>query len=106
MATKVSLWIYYYQTCDQGFILKLSPRNQLRNPVMFTVYIGCIITSALYIQALLGQGEAPALFILSVTVWLWFTLLFANFAEAIAEGRGKAQALALRKSRREIQAKN
>ena len=52
-----------------------------------------------------GKGEAPASFILAITLWLWFTLLFANFAEAMAEGRGKAQAQALRKARREIQAK-
>ena len=54
---------------------------------------------------MLGEGEAPASFILAITLWLWFTLLFANFAEAMAEGRGKAQAQALRKARREIQAK-
>lgn len=85
--------------------LKLSPRHQIRNPVMFTVYIGSILTTILFIQALSGSGEAPAKFILSIAVWLWFTLLFANFAEAMAEGRGKAQALSLRKARREISAK-
>ncbi|TAK73093.1 MAG: K(+)-transporting ATPase subunit B [Gammaproteobacteria bacterium] len=85
--------------------IKLSPHHQLRNPVMFTVYVGSILTTALFLQAVLSEGEAPAGFILSVTLWLWFTLLFANFAEAMAEGRGKAQAQALRKSRREIHAK-
>ncbi len=71
---------------------KLAPLVQMRNPVMFVVYIGSILTTALFIQALLGHGEAPAGFILAVTVWLWFTVLFANFAEALAEGRSKAQA--------------
>ncbi len=85
--------------------VKLSPHHQIRNPVMFTVYIGSILTTLLFLQALLGQGEASACFILGITLWLWFTVLFANFAEAMAEGRGKAQAQALRKSRREIQAK-
>jgi len=85
--------------------LKCTPRHQLRNPVMFCVYIGSILTSGLFIQAVIGKGEASPGFILAVTLWLWFTLLFANFAEAMAEGRGKAQAQALRKSRREIQAK-
>jgi K+-transporting ATPase ATPase B chain len=85
--------------------IKLDPRDQIRNPVMFTVYIASILTTGLYIQALVGNGEAPANFILSITLWLWFTLLFANFAEAMAEGRGKAQASSLRKSRSDIQAK-
>jgi K+-transporting ATPase ATPase B chain len=84
---------------------KLTPQRQVRNPVMFVVYIGSMLTTALWIQAILGQGEAPAGFILAVALWLWFTVLFANFAEAMAEGRGKAQAASLRKARRDIQAK-
>jgi len=84
---------------------KLTPQNQIRNPVMFTVYVGSILTSVLFVQALLGKGEAPAGFILAISVWLWFTVIFANFAEAMAEGRGKAQADSLRKARRDIQAK-
>ena len=84
---------------------KLTPANQLRNPVMFTVYVGSILTTVLFFQALIGHGEAPAGFILAITVWLWFTVLFANFAEAMAEGRGKAQADSLRKARQDIQAK-
>jgi K+-transporting ATPase ATPase B chain len=84
---------------------KLNPRHQLRNPVMFVVYVGSIFTTILFLQALFGQGEAPAGFILHISVWLWFTVLFANFAEAMAEGRGKAQADALRRSRRELFAK-
>jgi K+-transporting ATPase ATPase B chain len=75
---------------------KLDPRVQWRNPVMFVVYGGAILTTLLGIQALLGRGEAPGWFITNVAVWLWFTLLFANFAEALAEGRSKAQAAALR----------
>lgn len=86
-------------------VLKLTPRHQLRNPVMFTVYVGSLITTMLLIQALFGQGEAPAGFIFVISLWLWVTVIFANFAESMAEGRGKAEAQALRKARREIQAK-
>src|SRR5438105_6931303 len=84
---------------------KLTPRRQVRNPVMFVVYVGSILTTLLWIPALAGKGEAPAWFIFWVSVWLWFTVLFANFAEAMAEGRGKAQAASLRKARRDLQAK-
>ena len=77
-------------------VTKLTPRVQWRNPVMFVVYIGSILTTLLWLQALQGNGEAPTGFILSVAVWLWFTVLFANFAEALAEGRSKAQAASLR----------
>jgi K+-transporting ATPase ATPase B chain len=83
-------------------VAKLDPRHQVRNPVMFVVLVGSVLTTALFVQALLGHGEAPAGFILAVALWLWFTVLFANFAEAMAEGRGKAQADALRKARRDI----
>src|SRR5262249_37992075 len=83
---------------------KLTPRRQVRNPVMFVVYVGSILTTLLWVQALVGQGEAPGWFIFWVSVWLWFTVLFANFAEAMAEGRGKAQAAALRSARRSLQA--
>jgi K+-transporting ATPase ATPase B chain len=86
-------------------LLKLDPRHQFRNPVMFVVLVGSVLTTILFFQALGGHGEAPAGFILAVSLWLWFTVLFANFAEAMAEGRGKAQADALRKARREITAK-
>src|SRR3989441_1093738 len=84
---------------------KVTPRRQVRNPVMFVVYVGSILTTLLWAQALVGEGEAPAWFIFWVSVWLWFTVLFANFAEAMAEGRGKAQAASLRKARRDLQAK-
>ncbi|MGA7593923.1 MAG: potassium-transporting ATPase subunit KdpB [Gallionella sp.] len=85
---------------------KLSPRQQLKNPVMFVVWVGSVLTTALFFQALTGHGEAPSGFILAITLWLWFTVLFANFAEAIAEGRSRAQAAAMRSAKRDIQAKN
>jgi K+-transporting ATPase ATPase B chain len=75
---------------------KLDPRVQWRNPVMFVVYIGSIVTTVLWFQALGGRGEAPSWYIANITLWLWFTVLFANFAEALAEGRSKAQAATLR----------
>ncbi len=84
---------------------KLHPRTQLRSPVMFVVYVGSIITTLLAVQALSGQGEAPAGFIVATAVWLWFTVLFANFAEALAEGRSKAQAASLRSLKQSVTAK-
>jgi potassium-transporting ATPase ATP-binding subunit len=84
---------------------KLDPRWMARNPVMFVVEVGSVLTTALWLQALTGQGEAAAAFIGAVALWLWFTVLFANFAEALAEGRGKAQADALRRTRQETSAK-
>ena len=84
---------------------KLSPRLQFRNPVMFVVFVCSVLTTLLWVQALAGHGEAPTVFIFWVMVWLWFTLLFANFAEALAEGRGKAQAAALRSTRKDVVAK-
>ncbi len=82
----------------QSFI-KLDPRHTIKNPVMFVVEVGSAITSLLFVQALFGIGEASALFIGLISVWLWFTVVFANYSEALAEGRGKAQADALRKMR-------
>jgi len=84
---------------------KLDPRVQARNPVMFVVFIGSLLTTWLWIDALRGQGEAPAWFIGTTSLWLWFTVLFANFAEALAEGRSKAQATALRAMRQKVWAK-
>ena len=84
---------------------KLDPRHQLRNPVMFVVEVGSVLTTALWIQALVGRGEASPGFILAVSLWLWFTVVFANFSEAMAEGRGKAQAANLRKARKDTPAK-
>jgi K+-transporting ATPase ATPase B chain len=85
--------------------VKLNPWSMARNPVMFVVEVGSVLTFALWIEALFGTGEAPAWYIGFVSLWLWFTVLFANFSEALAEGRGKAQAEALRRSRRETTAK-
>lgn len=84
---------------------KLTPQAQWRNPVMFVVWVGSILTTILGIDAIVGHGEAPAEFIFTIAAWLWFTVLFANFAEALAEGRGKAQAAALRGARKNIIAK-
>lgn len=82
---------------------KLDPRHMVRNPVMFTVELGSAFTLVLFVHALAtARGDAPAGFILAVSLWLWFTVLFANFAEAVAEGRGKAQADALRRARRDV----
>jgi K+-transporting ATPase ATPase B chain len=92
------------KACADSF-RKLSPRVQFRNPVMFVVFVCSVVSTGLWVQALVGHGEAPATFIFLISVWLWFTLLFANFAEALAEGRGKAQASALRSSRRNVVAK-
>jgi K+-transporting ATPase ATPase B chain len=84
---------------------KLDPRLQWRNPVMFVVFLGSIVTTGLWLQALAGQGEAPAWFIGTTAMWLWFTVLFANFAEALAEGRSKAQAAALREAKQGVVAR-
>jgi potassium-transporting ATPase ATP-binding subunit len=84
---------------------KLAPRTQLRNPVMFCVYVGSILATVLWIAALAGQAEAPQGFILAIALWLWFTVLFANFAEALAEGRSKAQAASLRSAKHNVMAK-
>ena len=86
-------------------VWKLDPRVQWRNPVMFVVYVGTIVTAVQYVQALMGHGEAPAGFILAVTIWLLFTVLFANFAEALAEGRSRAQAASLRSMRQSVLAR-
>ncbi len=85
--------------------LKLTPRWMVRNPVMFVVEVGSALTTILWAQALFGQGEAPTGFIGAIALWLWFTVLFANFSEAVAEGRGKAQAESLRKARQDTPAK-
>jgi K+-transporting ATPase ATPase B chain len=84
---------------------KLNPARMVRNPVMFVAEIGSVLATILWLQALAGHGEASAWFIGWVAAWLWFTVLFANFAEALAEGRGKAQAEALRRTRQETPAR-
>lgn len=77
-------------------VRKLALREQLKNPVMFVVYLGSVLCSVLWVMALQGKGDAPAWLTGSIAVWLWFTVLFANFAEALAEGRSKAQAASLK----------
>lgn len=85
--------------------IKLTPGYQLRNPVMFTVYAGALLCLFLFFQAITGQDDAPAAYIFYVDLGLWFTVYFSNFAESMAEGRGKAQAQFLRNSRRDLRAK-
>jgi len=77
-------------------VKKLDPRTQWRNPVMFVVYIGSILTTVIWLAILAKQTDGSAAFTGSIALWLWFTVLFANFAEALAEGRSKAQAESLR----------
>jgi len=84
---------------------KLNPRHQVRNPVMFVTEVGSLLTTVLWVQALFGKGEGSTGFIGAIAIWLWFTVLFANFSEALAEGRGKAQAESLRKARQDTPAK-
>ncbi|MEO7091640.1 MAG: potassium-transporting ATPase subunit KdpB, partial [Polyangiales bacterium] len=87
-------------------VVKLDPRRMIKNPVMFVVEIGSAFTTVLFIHALAtGAGDASPGFIGAISLWLWFTVLFANFAEAMAEGRGKAQADSLRKARRDVTAR-
>lgn len=86
-------------------LAKLHPKQQMRNPVMFVVFVGSLVSTALWFQALSGQGEESPGFILSIALWLWFTVLFANFAEALAEGRSKAQADFLRRAKGDITAR-
>ncbi|HEY1907048.1 MAG TPA: potassium-transporting ATPase subunit KdpB [Myxococcaceae bacterium] len=85
---------------------KLSPREVIRNPVMFVVEVGALLTTVELIHDLVtGQHSAPLWFTALVSLWLWFTVVFANFAEAVAEGRGKAQAASLRKMRKDVEAR-
>ncbi len=108
MKTKTSLTLFdpvLVKPAIKASFTKLSPQAQWRNPVMFVVYIGSIVTTLLGLQALQGPGEASAGFILAIALWLWFTVLFANFAEALAEGRSKAQAASLRSLKKSTWAK-
>jgi K+-transporting ATPase ATPase B chain len=88
-------------------VRKLDPRRMATNPVMFVVEVGCVLTTLVLLRDLVAPspGAAPSGFTLQVVAWLWFTVLFANFAEALAEGRGKAQAAALRGLRQETLAR-
>lgn len=103
--TQTSLRRSLYRRAVLEAFTKLDPRGQVRNPVMFIVEIGSVLATILWLQALVGQGEASAGFTGAIALWLWFTVLFANFSEAVAEGRGKAQAEALRRTRQETAAK-
>ena len=87
-----------YQWAIGESFKKLDPRHQIKNPVMFVVYLGAILTTILCFQ----EQTVPLWFSISVTIFLWLTLLFANFAEAVAEGRGKAQADSLKQAKKEI----
>src|ERR1700675_1164527 len=103
--TKKSLWTGGIVTgALRDSLLKLNPRTLMKNPVMFVVEVGAVVTTVELadhiVRHLGGIG-----FELQITLWLWFTVLFANFAEAMAEGRGKAQAETLRKSRAETHAR-
>src|SRR5262245_14513286 len=86
---------------------KLVPQHVARNPVMFVVEVGSVVTTLVWLRDLIAPvpGAAPAWFTFGVSVWLWFTVIFANFAEAVAEGRGQAQAATLRKMRKETMAR-
>ena len=88
----------------QDSFLKCDPKIQVKNPVMFIVYVAAVLTTALYFVSLFGVKDAQPGFILSIAVILWFTVLFANFAEAIAESRGKAQADSLRAAKKDVPA--
>ncbi|MCZ7665604.1 MAG: potassium-transporting ATPase subunit KdpB [Thermoleophilia bacterium] len=100
----VERWTIYRRSVVDAF-LYLDPRVMVRNPVMFVVEVGSVFTTFLFAQAVLGRGEAPAWFIGAITFWLWLTVLFANFSQALAEGRGKARAAALRRTRQQTTAK-
>lgn len=103
--TKLKRQLYQRALLDS--FTKLDPRRQIRNPVMFIVEVGSVLLTVLFGWTLIAgpiEGDSAA-FIGAVAAWLWFTLLFANFAEALAEGRGKAQAQALRQTRQETKAK-
>ncbi|MEG1895549.1 MAG: HAD-IC family P-type ATPase, partial [Oscillospiraceae bacterium] len=84
--------------------IKLDPKTQLQNPVMLLVYISAMLTSVLWVAALFGLRDVSTAYTFAIAIILWFTVLFANFAEAIAEGRGKAQADSLRAAKKDVEA--
>ncbi|HTG81441.1 MAG TPA: potassium-transporting ATPase subunit B, partial [Geobacteraceae bacterium] len=84
---------------------KLDPRTLWKNPVMFAVEVASVITLVTFAMSLTGVNREPAWFTGLVSAWLWLTVIFANFSEALAEGRGKARAASLRKTRTEVTAK-
>src|SRR3954454_7872876 len=85
-------------------LAKLDPRSMIKNPVMFVVEVVAALTTVIFVRDVLSGGDSLG-FTFQIIIWLWFTVLFANFAEAVAEGRGKAQAESLRRTRTETQAK-
>lgn len=108
MSTKPSISLFDHNLLRRAIweaIYKLNPKVQWRNPVMFVVYLGSILTTILGFQAMAAKGDAPPTFIFAIAFWLWFTVLFANLAEALAEGRGKAQAESLRGLKKKTLAK-
>lgn len=94
----------FYDALKQSFV-KLSPRVQVKNPVMLVVYIGAVLTAVLYVLSFAGIKDENAGYTLAISLILWFTVLFANFAEAIAEGRGRAQADSLRSAKKDVKAR-
>lgn len=97
-------WQFFFPAL-KGSVQKLSPQIQVRNPVMFVVYVTSCLTSLIWLQSLFGIGESSSIFIFNILCWLWFTLLFANFAEALVEGQSKIQATALRGLKQTVTAK-
>ncbi|HBN81084.1 MAG TPA: K(+)-transporting ATPase subunit B [Ruminococcaceae bacterium] len=93
-----------FDSIRQSFA-KLTPRVQVKNPVMLVVYIGALFTTALYFLSFAGIQDENSGYILAIAIILWLTVLFANFAEAIAEGRGRAQAATLRRARKDVKAR-
>jgi K+-transporting ATPase ATPase B chain len=104
-ANKARLSGHMYQHAIVDAFARLNPRWMVRNPVMFVVEVGSSLTTVLWLQALFWKGETNPGFVGAISLWLWLTVLFANFSEALAEGRGKAQAEALRRTRKETFAK-
>src|SRR6185369_9153934 len=90
------------RTALRRSVVMLRPSDQWANPVMFCVEIGAVLTLIFAVAAILGQGgQAPVTYLLALDFWLWATVLFANFATALAEARGQAQAESLRRTRRD-----
>jgi len=105
MADKKSLWsMELVRQASVDALVKLDPRKMVKNPVMFVVEVGSVLTTGLLIDDAIHHRSGLG-FNLQITLWLWFTVLFANFAEAMAEGRGKAQADTLRKAKGETMAR-
>ena len=94
-----------FRTAIINSLSRMTFRYQVRNPVMFIVFIAAIFTTMIFVVNMEAPTKEPSWFIGQIAFWLWFTVIFANFAEAIAESKGKAQAETLKKSRREITAK-